>query len=246
MRSHRPAQFHFIAAGILAVIFSGCRQEPSPPNGGAPVLAGEASETWTPLFDGSTFAGWRGYGRDDVPDGWIIDDGALHFTRADGDINTGIITEQTFSDFELQFEWRIAPAGNSGVFFHVVEGRHDAIWKTGPEYQIVDNAGHPDGRNPVTSAASNYALHGPEQDHAKPAGEYNEGRIVVRGGRVQHWLNGRRVVDYYLGDSDWLARVEETGFRDWPAYGLARTGHIAIQEGGPVWYRNLRIRVPEE
>jgi hypothetical protein len=199
-------------------------------------------EVWEILFDGQTFDGWRGFGRSDVPEGWVItEEGDIHFTSADGDINLGLITEERFSDFDLRFEWRIAPGGNSGVFFRVRENDHEAIWHTGPEYQVVDNTGHPDGENPLTSAGSNYALHGPEEDYMRPVGEYNEGRVLVTGDRVQHWLNGHKVVEYELWDDGWEERVAGTAFARFPEYGRSRSGHIALQEGGPVWYRNIRI-----
>lgn len=211
----------------------------SPP---ADTLAATEDEGLIVLFDGATLDGWRGFQTTDVPEGWTVTEhGALHFMTAEGDINQGLITEETFADFDLRFEWRVAPGGNSGVFFHVTEDE-DAIWMTGPEYQIVDNADHADGENPETSAGANYGLHGPDENFARPAGEYNEGRIVVRGGRVEHFLNGQRVVDYDLGSEAWTGLVAESPFESHSRYGRTGEGHIALQEGGPVWFRNVTIR----
>jgi len=204
--------------------------------------AGDEGEEWQVLFDGESLDGWRGFRADDIPEGWTIsDDGSLHFTTSEGDINDGLITDEQFSDFDLRFEWRVAPAGNSGVFFHVTEDE-DTIWKTGPEYQIVDNEGHPDGQNPLAAAGANYGLYGPVEDFANATGEYNDGRIVVRGGHVEHFLNGDQAVKYHLGSEEWDDLVSESSFGDLPAYGRSGSGHIALQEGGPVWYRNIRIR----
>lgn len=208
----------------------------------APSAAAQDTTRWNVLFDGSSLGGWRGFRAEGVPEGWTVtEDGDLHFTTSAGDINLGLITEEEYENFDLRFEWRVAPGGNSGVFFHVSE-EGETIWETGPEYQIVDNEQHADGETPTTSAASNYGLHGPDENHARPAGAYNEGRILVEEGRVEHFLNGQRVVVYHLGSEAWEALVAESSFSELPDYGRTGSGHIALQEGGPVWYRNIRIR----
>ena len=235
-----PGQWRAAALGLTVLLLVGCssaERVSEPPPAAVPAEEGN----WEILFDGRTFEGWRGFGRSDVPEGWAIAEDALHFTSADGDISLGLITVDRFADFDLRFEWRIAPGGNSGVFFRVVENGREAIWHTGPEYQVVDNTGHPDGENPLTSAGSNYALHGPQENFMRPVGEYNEGRIRVEGARVEHWLNGQKVVEYDLWDEDWEAKLVGTAFARFPEYGRSRSGHIALQEGGPVWYRNIRV-----
>lgn len=232
-----------IAAVVVIAVVGACET----PDGSRPAPATDtvgASEQndIIVLFDGESLDAWRGFQRSDIPEGWTItDDGELHFTSAEGDINQGLITKETFSDFDLRFEWRIASGGNSGVFFHVTE-EEDTIWKTGPEYQLVDNADHADGANPKTAAAANYGLHGPDQDYARPAGEYNEGRIVVHDGHVEHYLNGHMVVEYELGSEEWTALVAESPFEAHSHYGRTNGGHIALQEGGPVWFRNITIQ----
>lgn len=210
-------------------------QEPAMPN----LTTAEEAEGWRLLFDG-TFAGWRGYRRDDVPAGWSAKDGVLAFTpgRGGGDL----ITADQFGDFELAFEWKIGPGGNSGVFFRLTEAERAPYW-TGPEMQILDDAGHADGSVPESSAGANYGLHAPARAVAKPPGQWNQARILARGPRVEHWLNGVRVVAYELWTDEWRALVAETKFADWPGYGMARSGHVGLQDhGDPVWYRNLKIR----
>jgi hypothetical protein len=193
---------------------------------------------WRPIFDGRTTAGWRAFGGEGIPDGWRVEDGALARVGPAGDI----VTKDEFGDFVLECEWRIAPGGNSGIFFHVAEG-HDHVWETGPEYQILDDAAHRDGLDPKTSAGSNYALHAPEAHVARPAGEWNHARIEVRGPRVRHWLNGVQVVEYELWSPDWEQRVAASKFASMPDYGRAKRGHVALQDhGDPVWFRALRIR----
>lgn len=210
-------------------------QDPSAPR----LTPQEAEAGWRLLFDG-TLDGWRGYRRDGVPAGWSAEDGALAFTpgRGGGDL----VTMDQFADFELAFDWKIGPGGNSGVFFRLTEAETAPYW-TGPEMQVLDDDGHADGGAPETSAGANYGLHAPSRAAAKPAGEWNSARIVARGPRVEHWLNGERVVVYELWTDEWRAKVAKTKFSEWPGYGMAESGHIGLQDhGDPVWYRNIKLR----
>ena len=208
----------------------------------APVnrLAAEEEEAgWRLLSDG-TLDAWRGYRRPDVPAGWSVTDGAIAFTP--GVESGSIITRDQFADFELAFEWRVEERGNSGVFYKVTEAER-APYGTGPEYQVLDNAGHPDGQQPETSAGANYALQAPVGDVTRPVGDWNQARIVVRGPRVEHWMNGVKIVEYELWTDEWRALVAKTKFAEWPSYGMAGEGHVGLQDhGDPVWYRNVKIR----
>jgi len=206
---------------------------------GQPVLPAEdRAAGWQPLFDGRTTTGWRNYRRDELSAGWQAVDGALTRRGAGGDI----VTEASFADFELRLEWRVARGGNSGIFFRVSESE-PAIYMTAPEMQVLDDARHPDGRSPLTSAGSNFGLHGVPAGIAKPAGEWNAARLLVDGNHVEHWLNGERVVSYELGSEDWRARVAASKFSAWPFYGTVRSGPIGLQDhGDEVAFRNIRIR----
>ncbi len=200
----------------------------------------EQNSGWKLLFDGKTFNGWRGFKLDHVPPGWeITKQGELYFNKkGPGDI----MTVDEFGDFELQLEWKISKGGNSGIFFWVTED-DDASYKTGPEMQVLDNQRHKDGRDPKTSAGSNYALHAPIQDVTRKVGKYNEVRLVVKGMHIEHWLNGVKIVEYKIGSPDWEARVAASKFATMPKYGRNRQGHIVLQDhGDKVWYRNIRIR----
>ena len=203
------------------------------------LTAEEEEAGWRLLSDG-TLDAWRGYRRPDVPGGWSATDGAIAFTP---DVESGsIITRDQFADFELAFEWRVEERGNSGVFYKVTEAERAPYW-TGPEYQVLDNAGHPDGQQPETSAGANYGLHAPVEDVTRPVGDWNQGRIVVRGPRVEHWMNGVKIVEYELWTDEWRALVAETKFAEWPGYGMAGEGHVGLQDhGDPVWFRKVRIR----
>jgi hypothetical protein len=216
---------------------------------GGPAPAQDAPNTLTPaeraagwrlLFDGRSTASWRGFRRDTMPAGWQVEDGALTRVAAGGDI----VTVDTFASFELVLDWNVAPGGNSGIFFHVTEDA-GATYETGPEMQVLDDAGHADGRSRLTAAGSNFALHPAPPGVVRPAGEWNHARIVVQGAHVEHWLNGVKVVEYELWSPDWEARVKASKFAQWPGYGRARTGHIALQDHGDrVAYRSIKIRTP--
>jgi hypothetical protein len=203
------------------------------------LTAEERAAGWQLLFDGSTLSGWRGYMRQDMPAGWQALDGALTRVARAGDI----ITMQKFRNFELVFDFNVAKGGNSGIFFRAVEGP-EFIYYAAPEYQVLDDAEHRDGRSPLTSTGSNYAVHPAPAGVAKPAGEWNTGKIVVNGNRVEHWLNGQKIIEYEFESADWRERVAKSKFNEFPEYGKAVDGHIGIQDhGSRVAFRNIKIRV---
>lgn len=206
--------------------------------GADPVPAADTSSGWTPLFDGTSLAAWRGYRMDSVPTGWVIQDGVLARTTGGGDL----ITRDQYGDFELELEWKISPKGNSGIMYRVTEEAEDS-YETGPEMQVLDDEGHRDGLSRLTAAGADYGLYPSPAGVVRPAGEWNSVRIVITNNHVEHWLNGTRVVEYTLGSDDWKGRVAASKFAQWPGYGQAARGHIALQDhGDPVWYRNVRIR----
>jgi hypothetical protein len=154
-----------------------------------------------------------------------------------------IITREPYSDFELELDWKLSAGGNAGIFYRATE-EYDHIYWSGPEYQLLDDAGHPDGKNRLTAAGSSYALYPAEAGVVKPAGEWNSTRIVVRGAHVEHWLNGKKLVELELWSPDWQARVAKSKFSEWKDYGRARSGYIGIQgdHDGTLSLRNIRIR----
>jgi len=209
------------------------------------LTAAEQKDGWKLLFDGKTTAGWRGWKQNTVPDGWKVVDGAL--TRVGKAVD--LITVDQYGSFDLKFDWRLAQNGNSGVFFHVAEAPDlPNTFSTGPEYQLLDNDGHPDAKNgPDRLAGGNYALHAPVNAVPKPIGEWNQSRILVDGPHVEHWLNGVKVVEYELWSADWKDRVSKSKFNAMPRYGLEKTGHIALQDhGNEVAFRSVRIRVLDQ
>ena len=207
------------------------------------LTAGERQEGFKLLFDGKTIDQWRGFKQKAVPDNWTVVDGTINLTTPRRAVD--IITIEEFTDFDFKFDWKLGeiPAGsNSGVMFYVTE-EGDATYHSGPEYQVLDNARHPDGKNPLTTAGACYALYAPTRDVTRPIGEWNEGRIIINKGKVQHWLNGEKVVEYDMNSDEWKAKVLGSKFKEWPIFGVARKGHLALQQhGGPISYRNLKIR----
>ncbi len=173
-----------------------------------------------------------------MPSGWQAVDGALTRTAGGGDI----VSLDQFANFELTLQWQIADGGNSGIMFRVSEST-DAPHLTGPEMQVLDNAHHPDGANPLSSAGACYGLYPPSQDVTRPVGAWNDVRIVANGARVEHWMNGVKIVEYEIGSADWLARLAAGPFRDVTTYGREPRGHIALQDHGDrVAYRAIKIR----
>jgi hypothetical protein len=192
------------------------------------------------LFDGRSLDAWRGFRNNRVPAGWQVVDGALTRVGEGGDL----ITRDEFGDFELALEWKVAEGGNSGIMYRVTEDAR-ATYETGPEMQVLDDARHKDGESRLTAAGSAYGLYAAPAGVVKPAGEWNAVRILVRGSHVEHWLNGVKVVEYELGSPDWKAKVEASKFKQWPGYGRAAKGHIALQDHGDrVAYRDIKIRTP--
>ena len=227
----------------LGAALLGCSSAAS--NGGstssAPVAASASAATtqgWKNLIDPSMSA-WRGYREAKMPAGWTVTDGVLSKTVSTNDL----VTRDEFADFELEFDWKLAPGGNAGVLYRGTE-EYDHIYWSAPEYQLLDDAAHADGKNRLTSAGSAYALYPPPAGVVKAAGEWNSSRIVARGAHVEHWLNGKKVVEYELWSPDWEAKVKASKFKDWPNYGRAKKGYIAIQgdHEGELSLRNIRIR----
>jgi hypothetical protein len=207
------------------------------------LTAAEQKAGWKLLFDGKTIDQWRNYKGTEVGTNWTIVDGAITLTTPRRAVD--IISKDEFTDFDFTFDWQLAaapPAGNSGVMFYVIE-QGDATYYSGPEYQVLDNATHPDGKNPLTSAGSCYALYAPTRDASRPIGEWNTSRILINKGKAEHWLNGEKIVQYDMNSEEWKAKVAGSKFKEWPEFGLARKGHLAIQQhGAKVAYKNLKVR----
>jgi hypothetical protein len=201
-----------------------------------------ADPGWRSLFNGADLTGWRGYKNAAAPTRWRVEDGAITWTPDGG--NGDLVSAEAFGDFELALEWKIAEGGNSGIIYFVQEiDGADQTYATGPEMQVLDDARHPDGKLPSHRAGALYDLIPPSVAAAKPPGQWNAARIVARGGRIEHWLNGRRVVSTRYGNDAWRALVAGSKFDAMPHFAKVPRGRIALQDHGDrVQYRNIRIR----
>lgn len=233
-----PSRRRMLLATVLLAAAGGgaCLSAQAPPN---TLTAAEKSAGWQLLFDGTTTAGWRGYRMNTVPAGWQVVDGALTRVGEGADL----ITSGVYGSFELAMEWMVAPKGNSGIMYRVTEA-DSFSYQTGPEYQVLDDAGHRDGLSRLTAAAAVYGLYPSPEGLERPAGQWNQARIVVHGDSVQHWLNGTLAAQYVLGGADFNAKVAGSKFGKWPGFGKAKVGHIALQDHGDrVAYRSIKLRV---
>jgi len=201
----------------------------------------EAQQGWRPLFDGKTLQGWKGYLRADAGVNWVVEEGVLACMGKGGDL----ITEEQFDNFELSLEWKISKGDNSGIFYHVVEdAKYKTAYQTGPEYQLIDDVGFPEKLEPWQQSGADYAMYpAGGNKKLKPAGEWNSSRIIFDRGHVEHWLNGEKVVEFEAWSEDWNRRKMASKWKDHPEYGMAKKGHIGLQDHeSRVWFRNIRIR----
>lgn len=253
------------AVSLVLISFSlSCvsNQEAEPSSTATPELnvltAAEKAEGWILLFDGETFTGWRGLGRDGIPAGhWIIDKGAIKKVpsrdvpqQEDGQPLQGgdIMTTRSFENFELYLEWKICPAGNSGIKYNVSEEMSTSYpppyAALGFEYQILDDEKHPDAqRGTNRTSAALYDLIAPEGKILKPAGEFNTARIIFRGNHGEHWLNGKKVLEYELGTPQMDVLLAASKYSNIQAFADKRKSHIILQDHtDAAWFRNIKIR----
>jgi len=208
-------------------------------SGAAPnkLSAEEKAAGWRLLFDGETTRGWRSFGGESFPaQGWEVQGGWL---RKVPKVRGGdIVTVEQFTDFELSWDWRLAPGGNNGVKYFIIEKR-GAI---GHEYQMLDDIKGDRGKG---STASFYEVLAPREDKPmKPAGEINHSRIRVEGQHVEHWLNGMMVLEYELGSEEVMAGVAKSKFKKVPGFGTKTKGHILLTDHqDEAWFQNVKIRV---
>jgi hypothetical protein len=204
---------------------------------GCAAPAATRSDGWRSLIQGDA-RGWRNVGKATLDPRWQVRDGVLTLTAAGGG---DIVSDAQFGDFELAFEWRLPPGGNSGVFYRAADA--EPAWRLAPEYQLLDDSAAADRFVASHRAGAVYDLVAPERKVLREPGEYNAARIVACGARVEHWLNGERVAAYELDSADWRERVAASKFAGVPGFGAARRGHIALQDhGNVVSIRGMRIR----
>jgi len=204
---------------------------------------------WKSLFDGKTTKGWKGYNQDGIPKSWKVVDGVLEmnpeFDAQGKEINNGdLVTLKDYKDFELELDWKISKNGNSGIMFNVIEDpKFGAPYLTGPEIQILDNEGHPDGKIHKHRAGDLYDLIPCTKETVKSVGEWNHVRFISNQGHLKIYLNGFLSVETQMHNGDWDLLVAGSKFRQWPEFGKSDHGKICLQDHEcKVSFKNIRIR----
>lgn len=207
----------------------------------------EITQGWQLLFDGQSLNGWKGYNSEKVFTCWSVANGELVCQGEGGSVTAGdLITTANFENFELSIEWNISKAGNSGIFYHVIEdAKYHAAYETGPEYQLIDDAGWPDKLEDWQQTGADYGMTPARKDKPlKPAGEWNHTRIICNNGQVEYWLNGMKVVEFQAYSAEWKQKFSVSKWKDYPGYAIAKTGHIGLQNhGSGVKFRNIKVKI---
>lgn len=214
----------------------------------------EVKEGWKLLFDGKSLSGWHNFKKTTIGKDWIIDSAeqaiALNVKqKADGhwqaEDGGDIMTAEAYENYELQVEWRIDTCGNSGIIYNVVDDTTTQyVWQTGPEMQVLDNKCHPDAKIIKHRASDLYDMISVSKETVKPALEWNKAKLVQNKGKVEHWLNGEKVVEYDMNTPAWKELIAKSKFKDMPLFGKSMKGHIALQDhGNKVWFRNIKIKL---
>ncbi len=250
---------HLFLAGTLTLSVA-CNRKASENSAGITCLnmltPEEEAAGWQLLFDGSTLTGWRGMGLDSIPHAyWRTENGTIHKVARsqvsplpDGTLppTCDLMTIDTFLNFDLTFEWKISQAGNSGIKYNVSEEMSIAKGSThalGFEYQIIDDVNYPGELSPDQHTGALYALFPPVNAHPRPAGEWNRGRILLRGNHGEHWINGTKVMEYELGTPLFDSLFRQSKYHKYPFFPEKRYGHIVLQDhADDVWFRHLKIR----
>ncbi len=207
----------------------------------------EKKDGWKLLFDGKSTAGWHSYGRPASGPSWKVGDGTIYYDTTDERKihDRDLVTDKEYENFDLKYEWRIAPKGNSGLLFDVNEdtAKYRQTYFTGPEMQIIDNNGHPDAKNPRHRAGDLYDLIPVSQETVRPVEQFNEAQITLNKGKLDLYLNGTHVVSTTMWDDNWDKLVAGSKFKSMPGFTKTKKGRIALQShGSMVWFKNVKIK----
>ncbi|MCR9265543.1 MAG: DUF1080 domain-containing protein [Flavobacteriaceae bacterium] len=236
----------------LAVLFA-CKEKPK--ENATEEVAQEVTKTqqeptWTVLFDGSSFDGWHLYNGGEIGEPWKLEDGAMVYyppkERKKGEVYD-IVTDKDYTNFVLSLEWKISEGGNSGIFYGIFEDeKYGAPYATGPEIQVLDNEGHPDGKNGTThQAGALYDMIAVSEKTVKPVGEWNLVELTInhKTNQGQVVLNGKKVVEFPVHGPEWDEMVANSKFKGWEGFGAYQTGKIGLQDhGNIVAFRNIKIK----
>lgn len=200
----------------------------------------EIADGWQLLFDGKTLDQWKDFNGDSLTQPWTVVDGCIQAKGGGSDLSGYIVTKKEYENFILDWEWKLSHGGNSGMLYHVVEDPYFKVpYVTGPEYQLIDEEGWEEVNAPTKleewqRLGVDYAMHLPDKAamQVNPQGEWNSSRIVFDNGHVEHWLNGKKILEFEAWTDDWFARKHSGKWETAPEYGLARKGVICLQDHG--------------
>lgn len=246
---------------VTVLVLSSCQSNQTPPQeDNANETAAEANALteaekaagWKLLFDGKSLDMWRGYNKDSLPKlGWVVKDGEMVIEKTPEprpeDFGGDIITKEKFGNFELTVDFKITEHANSGIFYFVMEEKDSAMWHNAPEFQIIDNdswaKSDPDFNMDTHRTGDNYDMESCAGQYMNPVGEWNTARIVHNNGKVEHWLNGQKCLEYEVGSEKWKEQLAKSKFKGYPQYALTKEGHIGLQDHDhEVRFRNIKIR----
>ncbi len=215
------------------------------------LTAEEKAAGWILLFDGKTTKGWRNYNKQTIGERWKVADGVLYLDvsnkNADGfQVGGGgdIITVEEYENYELRLEWKIAKCGNSGLIYHIHEDPSIRYpWQTGPEFQLLDNACHPDAKIKKHRAGDFYDVIESSIETVKPAEEWNKIRLICKGTKVEHWMNGKMVISTDMGSAEFKSLLPNSKWKDHAKFGTFSKGRIGLQDHGDgISFRNIKLR----
>ncbi len=228
---------------VLGLVLYACKGEKkTEPESAKTEQAVMEEKEWESLMDEGD---WRGYNQDSLPDNWSIKDGIIECYGKAGDVGGDIISAEQYDNFELSLEWKITEGGNSGFHYHVVEDTiYHSPYETGPEYQLLDDAGFKEPLEDWQTAGANYAMHvANDKKSLKPVGEWNTTKVRFDHGKVEHWLNGEKIVEFDKNSEDWKTRRNSGKWNDYPDYGNTNSGYFGLQDhGAGVWFRDVKVR----
>ncbi len=205
----------------------------------------EKKAGWKLLFDGKSMDGWRSYQNQET-NSWTVKNGTMYCKGSvtdKSDKRADMITQDQYENFDLSVDWKISPQGNSGILYMVTE-EFPRSYLSGPEYQIIDDVNFPQKLEDWQKTGANYAMDPAPTAAPTPAGQWNTTRIVVNKGHVQHWLNGKKLLDFEMWTDEWKKKKANGKWKDASGYGMSKKGHIALQDhGSEAWFKNLKIKV---
>lgn len=238
----RQKNYVWLLILVAGLFISGCKSSDNK------LTDQEIQDGWKLLFDGKTLDGWRDFKGESgsITAPWTVEKGTLTAFGTGSDSTGYIVTDKEYGNFILSFDWKIAEGGNSGLLYHVVERpEYKVPYVTGPEYQLIDDAGFPDKLEEWQKAGADYAMYLPDNSKKQLAkvGKWNNSKIVFDNGHVEYWLNDQKLLEFEAWTDDWFARKEGGKWDFAPEYGLARSGLIALQDhGSRTWFKNMKLK----